>query len=156
MFPILHFYTPWKHKKTISFSRVFKGYRNVTLGANVTLGLCTGVYPLGDTKISISILSITEKLTSGRWHHVRRWRIFRISGRSNWTVTLFIWLQPSHYFRWVVEAHYYDDKENWILQLFLYFWISSTLVFRFKVIVEIQPKISIQSKAMHLDEMKAE
>lgn len=42
------------------------------------------------------------------------------------------------------------------IEFFNYFWLSSTLVFRFKVIVEIQPKISIQSKAMHVDEMKAE
>ena len=34
LFPMLHFYAPWKHKRIVRFSRVFKGYRNVTLGTN--------------------------------------------------------------------------------------------------------------------------
>ena len=30
-FAITHFYTPWKHQKTLSYSLVFRGYKVVTL-----------------------------------------------------------------------------------------------------------------------------
>ena len=31
-FTMLHFHTSWKHKKTVLFSDVFRGYRNITFG----------------------------------------------------------------------------------------------------------------------------
>ena len=41
--PMLHFYTPWKHKKTWRFSNIFRGYRNVTLGKNELMGNNDGI-----------------------------------------------------------------------------------------------------------------
>ena len=32
--PNVNFYTLWKHQKTVQFSGVIRGYRNVTLGRN--------------------------------------------------------------------------------------------------------------------------
>ena len=34
LFPVLHFKNPWTQQKTVRFSDVFRGYKNVTLGAN--------------------------------------------------------------------------------------------------------------------------
>ena len=44
-FPILHFYTPWKHQKILVF-RCFQGYRNVPWGRNEL------TYPPSDSAIS--------------------------------------------------------------------------------------------------------
>ena len=37
--PVLLFYIPWKHQKTLRFSDVFRGYRKATPGCNGLNGL---------------------------------------------------------------------------------------------------------------------